>query len=71
MDDLIGLCGKMAKKSEDTDLAVLFKTANQLVEILDNCKPLFQKVRQVEMSKELCRKKCPWNFSAYTDFSTD
>jgi hypothetical protein len=60
MDDLIGICGKMVRKSEDGDTAVLLKNANQLIEVLDNCKPLFQRVRQVEMSKELYRNKCLW-----------
>ena len=45
MDELIGLCGKMAKKSEDMDVTDLFKTAKQVAETLDNCKPLFQRVR--------------------------
>lgn len=44
MDDLMRLCGKMARNTKDSDLKDLFKTADQIGTVVDNSKPLLEKV---------------------------
>eukprot|EP00250_Pteridium_aquilinum_P017121 c23465_g1_i1 orf=12-1385(+) len=44
MDDLMRICGKMARNTKDTDLKDLFKTADQIGAVVDSSKPLLEKV---------------------------
>lgn len=44
LDELVGLCGKMARKMDTTDVSEISKTAGQIEVTLDNIKPLLDKI---------------------------
>ncbi|KAH7314421.1 hypothetical protein KP509_21G002600 [Ceratopteris richardii] len=46
IDDLIRLCGKMAKDTKDSDVRDLFKSAQQLENVIVGSRPLLEKVEK-------------------------